>query len=75
DGTTEAVSDGYVRLCAPANITGVPALTLPVGHDHAGLPIGMQLMARPFRDATVLRVGRAYEESVAGAGRLAPLAV
>ncbi|AQS66171.1 Asp-tRNA(Asn)/Glu-tRNA(Gln) amidotransferase GatCAB subunit A [Streptomyces pactum] len=74
DGTTEAVSDSYVRLCAPANITGVPALTLPVGHDRAGLPIGMQLMARPFRDATVLRVGRVYEESVAGAGRLAPVA-
>ncbi|MEU8289896.1 amidase [Streptomyces pseudogriseolus] len=74
DGTTESVSDSYVRLCAPANITGVPALTLPVGHDRAGLPIGMQLMARPFHDATVLRVGRAYEESVAGAGRLAPLA-
>ncbi|MFD3504584.1 amidase [Streptomyces sp. NPDC058678] len=75
DGTTEAVSDSYVRLCAPANITGVPALTLPVGHDRAGLPVGMQLMARPFHDATVLRVGRVYEESVAGAGRLAPLAV
>ncbi|MFH8801186.1 amidase [Streptomyces sp. NPDC017936] len=74
DGTTESVSDSYVRLCAPANITGVPALTLPVGHDRAGLPIGMQLMARPFHDATVLRVGRVYEESVAGAGRLAPLA-
>ncbi|WP_097870988.1 amidase [Streptomyces sp. rh34] len=74
DGTTEAVSDSYVRLCAPANITGAPALTLPVGHDRAGLPIGMQLMARPFHDATALRVGRVYEESVAGAGRLAPLA-
>ncbi|NDZ74630.1 amidase [Streptomyces sp. SID10362] len=74
DGTTESVSDAYVRLCAPANITGVPALTLPVGHDRAGLPIGMQLMARPFRDAAVLRVGRAYEESVTGGGRLAPLA-
>ncbi|MFI1929185.1 amidase [Streptomyces sp. NPDC020330] len=74
DGTTEAVSDSYVRLCAPANITGVPALSLPVGHDRAGLPIGMQLMARAFRDATVLRVGRVYEESAAGAGRLAPLA-
>ncbi|MCL6289124.1 amidase [Streptomyces sp. ID03-2B] len=74
DGTTEAVSDSYVRLCAPANITGVPALSLPVSHDRAGLPIGMQLMARPFHDATVLRVGRVYEDSVAGAGRLAPLA-
>jgi aspartyl-tRNA(Asn)/glutamyl-tRNA(Gln) amidotransferase subunit A len=75
DGTTETVSDCYVRLCAPANVTGVPALTLPVGRDSAGLPIGMQLMARPFHDATVLRVGRVYEESTAGAGRPAPLAV
>ena len=74
DGTTEAVSDSYVRLCAPANITGVPALTLPVAHGDAGLPIGMQLMAAPFRDATVLRVGRVYEESAPGAGRLAPVA-
>ncbi len=72
DGTTESVSDSYVRLCAPANITGVPALTLPVGHDRAGLPIGMQLMARPFHDATVLRAGRAYEESVAARGGLLP---
>jgi aspartyl-tRNA(Asn)/glutamyl-tRNA(Gln) amidotransferase subunit A len=74
DGTVEAVSDSYVRLSAPANITGVPALTLPVGHDHAGLPIGMQLMARPFRDATVLRVGRVYEEAAADVGRIAPVA-
>ncbi|WP_037914424.1 Asp-tRNA(Asn)/Glu-tRNA(Gln) amidotransferase GatCAB subunit A [Actinacidiphila yeochonensis] len=74
DGTTESVSDAYVRLSAPANITGVPALTLPVGRDRNGLPIGMQLMARPFRDATVLRVGRIYEEAAAETGRLAPLA-
>ncbi|MFF2729719.1 amidase [Streptomyces sp. NPDC058008] len=74
DGTTEAVSDSYVRLSAPANITGIPALTLPVGHDRDSLPIGMQLMARPFRDATVLRVGEAYEATAAGAGRLAPIA-
>ncbi|MGW0904327.1 amidase [Streptomyces sp. NPDC002853] len=66
DGTAEAVSDSYVRLSAPANITGVPALTLPVGRDRAGLPIGMQLMGRPYDEATVLRVGRAYE--VAGSG-------
>ncbi|MGW7075290.1 amidase [Streptomyces sp. NPDC054866] len=61
DGTVESVSDSYVRLSAPANITGVPALTLPVGQDHAGMPIGMQLMGRPLDEATVLRVGRAYE--------------
>ncbi|MFI2028727.1 amidase [Streptomyces buecherae] len=61
DGTVESVSDAYVRLSAPANITGMPSLTLPVGRDAAGLPIGMQLMAAPLADATVLRAGRAYE--------------
>lgn len=81
DGTVEAVSDSYVRLSSPANITGVPALTLPVGQDRAGMPIGMQLMGRPLGEATVLRVGRAYESAGAGsgvgagvgAGRLAPI--
>ncbi|MET7275615.1 amidase [Streptomyces flaveolus] len=65
DGTVESVSDAYVRLSAPANITGVPALTVPVGLDRDGLPIGMQLLGRPLDEATVLRVGHAYERSPA----------
>ncbi|GGO49402.1 amidase [Streptomyces lasiicapitis] len=72
DGSVESVSDSYVRLSAPANITGVPALTVPVGQDRAGLPIGMQLIGHPLGERTVLRVGRAYEETRADAGRLAP---
>ncbi|MFI8853376.1 amidase [Streptomyces sp. NPDC053499] len=63
DGTVESVSDAYVRLCAPADITGVPALTLPVGHDPAGMPIGMQLMGRPLDEAVLLRAGRALERT------------
>lgn len=63
DGTVESVSDAYVRLSAPANITGIPALSVPVGHDRMGLPIGMQLLGRPFEEATLLRVGHAYERS------------
>ncbi|MEU0135839.1 amidase [Streptomyces sp. NPDC006296] len=74
DGTVEAVSESYVRLSAPANITGSPALTLPVGRDRAGLPIGIQLMGRPLDEATVLRVGRACERAVGGAGGPAPVA-
>ncbi|MFE0823967.1 amidase [Streptomyces sp. NPDC058794] len=65
DGTVESVSDAYVRLSAPANITGVPALTVPVGADRAGMPIGMQVLGRPFDEATVVRVGHAYERSAA----------
>ncbi|MEU7414837.1 amidase [Streptomyces sp. NPDC042638] len=63
DGTVEGVSDAYVRLSAPANITGVPALTVPVGHDSAGMPIGMQLLGRPLGEPTLLRIGHAYEQT------------
>ncbi|MFF4160967.1 amidase [Streptomyces sp. NPDC001678] len=74
DGTIEPVSDAYVRLSAPANITGAPALSLPVGLDDAGLPIGMQLIGRPFDEATLLRVGHAVDEARAGLVRPASLA-
>ncbi|MGW7575888.1 amidase [Streptomyces sp. NPDC054765] len=74
DGTTESVSDAYVRLSAPANITGVPALTVPVGRDHAGLPIGMQLMGPPMGEAVVLRAGHAYESVQSRCGALAAVA-
>ncbi|MFE1259859.1 amidase [Streptomyces albogriseolus] len=63
DGTVESVSDAYVRLSSPANITGVPALSVPVGRDTAGMPIGMQLLGRPFAERTLLRVGHAYERT------------
>ncbi|MFJ7779550.1 amidase [Streptomyces yangpuensis] len=68
DGTVESVSDAYVRLSAPANVTGVPSLTVPVGLDPQGLPIGMQLMGRPFGEAAVLRAGHAYERTGAARG-------
>ncbi|MBF6127010.1 amidase [Nocardia brasiliensis] len=63
DGTVETVADAYVRLSAPANVTGIPAMTIPVGHDPAGLPIGMQLMARPLGEPVLLRAGHAYERT------------
>ncbi|MES4908909.1 MULTISPECIES: amidase [unclassified Streptomyces] len=63
DGAVEGVSDAYVRLSAPANITGVPSLSVPVGNDTAGLPIGMQLLGRPLDEPTLLRMGHAYEQT------------
>ncbi|MFC9125335.1 amidase [Streptomyces sp. NPDC057099] len=73
DGTVEGVSDAYVRLSAPANITGVPSLSVPVGHDTEGLPIGMQLLGRPLGERLLLRVGHAYEQT-RPARELAPAA-
>ncbi|MCB5906510.1 amidase [Streptomyces pinistramenti] len=74
DGTVESVLDAYSRLTAPANVTGVPSLTLPVGRDHAGLPIGMQLMGRYLDDAGVLRVGHSYEAAHSPGRELAAVA-
>ena len=44
-----------------ANLTGQPALSVPCGFSRDGLPIGFQLLGRPFAESTVLRLARAYE--------------
>ena len=44
-----------------ASLTGLPALNIPCGLDHEGLPIGMQLLGRPFDEATLYRIGAAFE--------------
>ncbi|GCD92672.1 amidase [Embleya hyalina] len=75
DGSVESVSDAYVRLSAPANLTGLPALSLPVGFDGHGLPIGMQLIGRPLGEALLLRAGDVYESAHRPTARLAPLRV
>jgi aspartyl-tRNA(Asn)/glutamyl-tRNA(Gln) amidotransferase subunit A len=48
---------------APFNLTGLPAITVPCGFTQAGLPIGLQLAAGPWREGLLLRVGRAYEHA------------
>jgi aspartyl-tRNA(Asn)/glutamyl-tRNA(Gln) amidotransferase subunit A len=48
---------------SPFNLTGLPAISIPCGFDDAGLPIGLQLVARPWAEARLLRVARAYERA------------
>ena len=49
-------------LTTPFNVTGGPALALPCGFTNAGLPLSLQIVGRPFDDATVLRAGHAFEK-------------
>ncbi len=72
DGSMEAASVGYGRLATPASLFGLPTLQVPCGFSGGGLPIGMQIMGKPFAEQTVLAVGRAFE-GAGDVGRLAPL--
>jgi aspartyl-tRNA(Asn)/glutamyl-tRNA(Gln) amidotransferase subunit A len=54
------LSDIYT-ICA--NLAGVPAMSLPCGFSNEGLPIGMQLLAAPFKEDVLLRVAYAYEQA------------
>jgi aspartyl-tRNA(Asn)/glutamyl-tRNA(Gln) amidotransferase subunit A len=44
------------------NLAGLPGMSIPCGFTKAGLPIGLQLIGKPFDEATVLKVAHAYEQ-------------
>lgn len=46
-----------------ANIAGLPGLALPCGFDSSGLPVGMQLIGKPFDESALLRAGYTYEQN------------
>jgi aspartyl-tRNA(Asn)/glutamyl-tRNA(Gln) amidotransferase subunit A len=52
-----------VRLTYGWSLAGLPALSVPCGFSEEGLPVGLQLAAAPFGEATVLRVGAAYQNA------------
>jgi len=51
-----------MRFATPANLTGHPAISFPAGYTMAGLPIGMQLIARPWDEVTLLRLALVAEQ-------------
>jgi aspartyl-tRNA(Asn)/glutamyl-tRNA(Gln) amidotransferase subunit A len=61
DGQTHPVRPSLVRYTRPFNVSGHPAASVPCGFTAEGLPIGMQVIGRPFDEATVLRVADAYQ--------------
>jgi aspartyl-tRNA(Asn)/glutamyl-tRNA(Gln) amidotransferase subunit A len=46
----------------PANLAGIPGLSIPCGFS-GGLPVGLQLLGRPFDEASLLRLGHAFEQA------------
>lgn len=48
-------------LTIPANLAGIPALSLPCGFDKNGLPIGLQLMGNSFSEDVLFRIGHSFQ--------------
>ncbi|HET7341642.1 MAG TPA: amidase, partial [Methylomirabilota bacterium] len=55
------VRSALLRFTRPFNLSGHPVCALPCGFTAAGLPVGMQLVGRPFDEATVLRAADAFQ--------------
>ncbi|MGO9645665.1 MAG: amidase [Candidatus Bathyarchaeia archaeon] len=56
-----AAARKFTRLTAPFNFAGLPAISVPCGFTSTGLPIGMQLVAGPWKEFTLLEAALAYQ--------------
>lgn len=52
-----------LRVTAPANLVGIPAMSVPAGFTADGRPVGLQLMAQPFEEALMLTTAHVYEQA------------
>ena len=57
----------------PVNLAGLPGISVPSGFTRSGLPIGMQVIGKPFDEETLLRVARGVERALPLAQKLPAL--
>ena len=53
----------FIRNCMPVNIVGYPALSVPAGYSQAGLPIGLEIITRPWEEHKLLSIAYAFEQA------------
>ncbi len=56
-----ALLERIMRFAPLANLTGLPAITFPSGYDHSSLPVGCQIIGRPWREDVLLRIAHVAE--------------
>ena len=64
---------GRISFTGPFNLAGTPALSVPCGFSSSGMPMGLQIVGRPFAEETVLKVAHAYEQNTDWHNRRAPI--
>jgi amidase len=75
DGWVRTLFEEYVPFTAMFNITGQPAISLPLAWTEDGLPVGVQLVGRFGEEATLLRLAVQLEQMFPWAERVPPVAV
>ena len=61
-------------LTLPANIAGIPGISVPAGLSDDGLPIGFQILSKPLGEPTLFRIAHAFEQASGWNGKRPPLA-
>jgi aspartyl-tRNA(Asn)/glutamyl-tRNA(Gln) amidotransferase subunit A len=62
DGVVDNSTAGLLRLTMPFNLAGLPAISLPCGFSSDGMPIGLQMVGKPFEESMILRIAHAYQQ-------------
>jgi len=64
----------WMRSCSRISVTGCPAISIPAGRTPSGLPVGLQLVARPFAERALLEAASALDELTGYSRELPPAA-
>jgi aspartyl-tRNA(Asn)/glutamyl-tRNA(Gln) amidotransferase subunit A len=73
EGVPEDMLSTIMQFTGLPSLTGLPAISVPCGFDDAGLPIGMQMIGRPFAEATLLRAAAGFQEATSFHTAVPPL--
>ncbi|HET7093476.1 MAG TPA: amidase family protein, partial [Thermomicrobiales bacterium] len=72
DDADPEVLAALINFTGPFDLTGFPAISIPCGFTAAGLPAGLQLVARPWEEDVLFAAAHAYEQATDWHRRLPP---